>query len=91
MAALLLNGLTRSQAVEALAASGGSVRKAELWFIERQSGGGAGGSAGAAAGDPRAMAELRANGLSERDAAAALAACGGKVDEVGLSLAGGWV
>ncbi|KAL4421127.1 hypothetical protein ABPG77_001522 [Micractinium sp. CCAP 211/92] len=79
VAALLDNGVTRAQAVEALAASGGSVSKAELWLIEKQLGGGAAGAAGGA--DPLAMRELRANGLSEQDAVAALEACGGKVDE----------
>lgn len=84
MAALLDNGVTRAQAVEALAASGGSVSKAELWLIEKQLGAGAAGTAGGT--DPLAMRELRANGLSEEDAVAALEACGGKVDEAGACL-----
>ncbi|KAL4439959.1 hypothetical protein ABPG75_002960 [Micractinium tetrahymenae] len=78
VAQLLHNGLTRAQAVEALLANKGSISKSVLWLAARQGGAGA---AGAATAGQHATAELRANGLSEEDAAAALAACSGRVDE----------
>ncbi|KAL4853425.1 Poly [ADP-ribose] polymerase 11 [Chlorella vulgaris] len=65
---LILNGASRSHALRALRAAKGDVVAAMCWLLEQSGQGGH---------DPRALAQLRANGLSVEDAAAALTAAGG--------------
>lgn len=75
--AVAINGVSRPDAIRALKANGGDPDASLLFLLaERQE------AEGGAGPDPAAVAELRANGLPQEDALAALSHCNGDVAAV---------